>query len=190
MKYETHTIKKKLKKDLKMYRYNHSIGVSYTAICLAMKYEYDLKKAEIAGLLHDCGKDLSNNKKLKLCAKNNIDINTIEMNWPDLLHAKVGTVIAQTKYKVEDKEVLDAIQYHTTGRPGMTLLDKIIYVADYIEPNRIQKDLEELRPLAFIDLDLCLIKILKNTIDYLEEKKRPMDSLTKETYDFYLDKLK
>ena len=190
MKYDIDTIKKKLKKDVKMYRYTHSIGVSYTAICLAMKYDYDMKKAEIAGLLHDCAKDYSHKKKMKLCVKNKVIVNDIEMKSPDLVHGKVGAIIAQKKYHIEDNEILDAIRYHTTGRPNMTLLDKIIYVSDYIEPNRKQKGLEELRPLAFIDLDVCLIKILKNTMDYLEEKNRPIDSVTKDTYAFYVNQLK
>ena len=100
----------------------------------------------------------------------------------------IGAFIAKEKYGVDDPEILSAIAYHTTGHPDMTLMDKIIFVADYIEPNRkIIRDLPEIRKEAFIDLDRCIIHILKNTLEYLKDKEYVIDETTEETYYFYVD---
>lgn len=105
---------------------------------------------------------------------------------PFLLHAKVGSFLAREKYGVNDKAILDAITYHTTGRPNMSTLDKIIYIADYIEPGRRQASgLPEVRQLAFISLDDCLFRILKDTLDYLHASKMEIDMSTQQTYDYY-----
>jgi len=106
---------------------------------------------------------------------------------PDMLHAKLGAYYARYKYDVVDQVILDAITYHTTGRPNMTLMDKIIFVADYIEPNRkMLPEMEEIRKEAFTDLDACVIHILKNTLDYLNRTTTEMDYMTQKTYDFYV----
>lgn len=123
---------------------------------------------------------------IKWCEKNKTDITDVERLNPSLLHAKVGSIIAEKKFGVKDAEILNAIKYHTTGKPDMTMLEKIIYIADYIEPNR--KELEgisEVRKMAFIDIDKALLMILKSSLEYLKEKGSLIDSLTQETYDFY-----
>ena len=182
-------ITKDLKNSLDKDRYEHTIGVSYTAICLAMKYDVDLEKAEIAGLLHDCAKCIADDKKLKKCIEHNISINEAEKAKPSLLHAKLGAFIAMDKYGIQDKEIINAILKHTTGSQEMTMLEKIIFVADYIEPNRkMIKDMEEIRREAFTDLDKCIVHILKNTIEYLTDSFDDMDYMTKMTYDYYLNK--
>ena len=129
-------MKKKVKNHLDKERYEHTLGVMYMAGALAMCYQVDLEKALTSGLLHDCAKCLSSEKKLKLCEKYHLKVSEAEKGNPGLLHAKLGAYLAEAKFDIEDKEILDAITYHTTGRPRMTLLDKILYVADYIEPNR------------------------------------------------------
>ena len=132
MSYNFSKTKKTLRKYLDRDRFEHSEGVMYTAAALAMRYGENLEKAQIAGILHDCAKCIPDNKKLKICEKNHIEITEAEKCSPFLLHAKVGAYIAKEKYDIEDAEILDAIACHTTGKPDMTLLDNIIYISDYI----------------------------------------------------------
>lgn len=183
-------IRKSMEKELDAKRYEHTLGVAYTAAALAMCYDVDPVKAETAGLLHDCAKCLSDDKKISVCQKNNMAINSVESRNPFLLHAKAGYCIAKTKFDIEDQDILNAILNHTTGRPGMSTLEKIIYVADYIEPSRKQApNLSEVRKMAFRDLDQALLKILSDILCYLENGGGEIDLLTKETYDYYADLL-
>ena len=186
MSYNFSKTKKTLRKYLDRDRFEHSEGVMYTAAALAMRYGENLEKAEIAGILHDCAKCIPDNKKLKICEKNHIEITEAEKCSPFLLHAKVGAYIAKEKYDIEDAEILDAIACHTTGKPAMTLLDKIIYISDYIEPMRSKaSNLEEVRKMAFVDLDETLFKILSDTLVYLEKSSKKMDPMTMQTYEYY-----
>ena len=129
-------IRKSLKKELDKSRYEHTMGVMYTAAALAMAHGVDQKKAMLAGLLHDCAKCIPNEEKMELCKKYHIELTQAEIDNPALIHAKLGAFLARKKYHVTDEELLHAILVHTTGEPGMNLLDKIIYIADYIEPGR------------------------------------------------------
>lgn len=175
-----------LKKKLTPKRYVHSIGVEYTAACMAFVYGEDVQRARIAGLLHDCAKCLSVEDKLKKAEKFEIPISKCERENPDLLHGKLGAYYAKMKYGVTDEEILSAITYHTTGKPEMTLLEKIIFVADFIEPNRkMIRELPEIRKEAFTDLDTCIIHILRRTLEYLEVKGCAVDDLTEKTYEYY-----
>ena len=161
----------------------------YTAAALAMRYGEDLEKAQVAGILHDCAKCIPDSKKLKICEKKQIHVTETEKESPFLLHAKLGAYIAREKYDIKDEEILSAIACHTTGKPEMTLLEKIIYVSDYIEPMRNKApDLEEVRKMAFIDLDDTLFQILSDTLDYLKNSSKKMDSMTKQTYDYYRER--
>lgn len=183
-------IRKSMEKELDTKRYEHTLGVAYTAAALAMCYDIDPIKAETAGLLHDCAKCLSDDKKISVCRKHNMEINSVESRNPYLLHAKAGYCIAKDKFDIEDQDILNAILNHTTGRPGMSTLEKIIYVADYIEPSRKQApNLSEVRKMAFQDLDQALLKILSDILSYLENGGGEIDLLTKETYDYYADLL-
>ncbi len=181
------SMKKRLQSDLKPSRYEHTLGVEYTSACLAMRYGCDVEKADLAGLLHDCAKHLPDRKKLRLCKKKKIQISPAEQNNPGLLHAKLGAVLAKEVYGIKDEEILSAIEWHTTGKPGMSLLDKIVFIADYIEPNRDQAPhLDKIRQMAFTDLDQCLLMILKQTLEYLESKGAEIDPMTLETYQYYM----
>lgn len=181
-------IRKAMEKSLDPKRFEHTLGVAYTAAVLAMRYDCDVLKAETAGMLHDCAKCMSNEKRLNICKKHNISVNDIERRNPFLLHAKVGSYIAMQKYNIHDRDIINAILNHTTGRPDMSLLEKIIYVADYIEPGRKQApNLMQIRKLAFSDLDAALLKILENTLVYLGEGEGEVDPMTQKTYDFYKD---
>ena len=183
-------LKKELKKNMDESRYEHTLGVMYTSAALAMRYECDLDKALLAGLMHDCAKCMPNAKKLKTAEKYGLEITELEKKNPFMLHAKVGAVLAEKKYDITDEEVLGAIRWHTTGRPNMTLLEKIVYIADYIEPKRDKApNLGEIRKLTFIDLDRALLKILQDTLNYLGDSPEEVDSMTKSTYDFYQQQL-
>ena len=179
-------IRKSMEKNLDAKRFEHTLGVAYTASALAMCYEVDVNKAQIAGLLHDCAKCLSDEKKLSICKKHNIQISKVENRNPFLLHAKAGSYIAMNKFIIHDQDIINAILNHTTGRPGMSALEKIIYVSDYIEPGRKQApNLKEVRKLAFQNLDAALLKILEDTLQYLKESGSETDPMTQETYDYY-----
>lgn len=183
---DMHKIRKQLVKALDSKRYEHTQGVAYTSAALAMRYGEDVCKAELAGLLHDCAKCLENEKKIHICKKNGINISDAEQRNPFLLHAKVGGHLAKTKYKIDDEDVINAILYHTTGRPGMSLLEKIVYIADYIEPGRENApNLEEVRKLSFQDLDEALLRILEDILVHLKDSKKEIDPMTQMTYEFY-----
>lgn len=167
-------------------RYEHTLSVSFTAAALAMRYGCDLDKAELAGLLHDCAKNHKDEAIIKKCEKHQIPLTADEMKAPAVLHAKYGAWLAEKKYGIRDPEVLLAIRWHTTGRPDMSLLEKIVFTADYIEPRRDKAtDLPLVRPLAFTDIDECIYQILKDTLDYLSEKNCYVDSMTNLAYNYY-----
>ncbi|WP_124066439.1 bis(5'-nucleosyl)-tetraphosphatase (symmetrical) YqeK [Clostridium sp. E02] len=179
-----------LRNDLKVrlspFRYEHTISVSFMCSALAMCYDYDLDRAELAGLLHDCAKCYGNDEIIIKCKKRDIDITDEEQKAPAVLHAKYGAWLAKHKYSVEEPEVLEAIRWHTTGKPNMTMLDKIVFTADYIEPRRDQApDLSFVRSLAFLDLDEAVYQILKDTLGYLDKKGSSVDSMSKQAYAYY-----
>lgn len=179
-------IRKAMEKLQDEKRYEHTLGVAYTATALAMRYGASIENAELAGLLHDCAKCMDDEKRISICDKYNISMTELERRNPFLLHAKVGSFLAMNTYKVHDADVINAILNHTTGRPGMSLLEKIIFVADYIEPGRNQApNLTEIRKLAFLDLDHALCCILKDTLCYLEDTSGEIDPMTEKTYSYY-----
>ncbi len=179
-------IMKKLEKELDEKRYQHTIGVTYTAASLAMRYGENMQAAILAGLLHDCAKGIPNEEKLELCKKYGILVTDVEKENPSLLHAKLGAYIAREQYGVADDDVLHAIYVHTTGEPGMNTLDKIIYVADFIEPNRDEApNLEYVRKIAFWDLNQAMEEILSATLQYLEKSSKKIDPMTQKTYEYY-----
>ena len=179
-------LKKAMKKHMDESRYEHTLGVMYTCASLAMRYGYDMEKAMLAGLMHDCAKCMPNAKKLKTAEKNHLEITDLERKNPFMLHAKLGALLAKKKYDIDDEEILSAIRWHTTGRPDMSLLDKIVYVSDYIEPKRDKApNLPKIRQLAFMDIDQALLLILEDTLGYLGDSTDDIDSMTKKTYDYY-----
>ncbi len=193
--YLQYKVKKRFTKD----RFNHTLGVQTTSFCLALFYGADYNKAGYAGLLHDYAKSMTDkdllrkSKKLSKSKKLGFTISKAEKESPYLLHGKIGAYYAKYKFNIEDKDILNAITYHTTGRPNMSLLEKIVFVADYIEPNRREANnpsLKRVRKLAFMNIDLAVIEILKSTIDYLATDDRKIDPLTIDTYNYYKDIIK
>lgn len=186
MQYNIDKIKQRLRRKLDADRYEHTIGVTYTATALAMRHNCDLKKAELAGLLHDCAKCMSDDAKLNKCIKYHLSVTETERRNPYLLHSKLGAFLAMNKYHVDDKDILNAVLYHTTGRPAMSILEKIIFIADYIEPGRSKAArLPEIRHIAFIDLDLAMYMILSDTVEYLKKKQGEFDTTTEKALTYY-----
>lgn len=183
-------IQEKLSKKLDDKRYRHTLGVMYTSAALAMAHGQDMEKARLAGLLHDCAKCVPNKKKVRICQKHEIPVTPFEEENPFLLHAKLGAYYARKKYGVEDEEILSAISCHTTGKPNMTPLEQIVYIADYIEPMRnAAPNLGRIRRLAFQDLERCTYQILKDTLDYLNSSPGKIDIITEQTYRYYKERI-
>ena len=186
---EVQQIEEKLKTALKPSRYRHTLGVAYTASCMAMVFGVDVHKAYRAGLSHDCAKGFSMEKQRALCKRYNISLEGTLTKSPQLMHQEIAPFLASDEYKEQDSEVLSAIACHTTGKIGMTPLEQIVFIADYMEPNRkMIPGLSKVRKLAFEDLDKCTKTILKNTIEYLTECGQEIDERTVETYKYYRDK--
>ena len=181
-------LRKKVKDVMTKARYEHTLGVEFTAASLAMRYEVDIDKAEVAGLLHDCAKCIDDDDARDDCKKYDIKLTEVEKRNPFLIHSKLGAVYAEKLYGIDDEEIISAIRFHTTGKPDMTLLEKIIYIADYIEPGRDKApNLQEIRKMAFIDIDEAMYMILRDTLDYLDKGDGEKDELTYETFLFYKD---
>ena len=179
-------IEEYLYKNLKFNRFRHSIGVAHTAACLAMRYNIDMDKAYIAGLFHDCAKSLDEEKTIKLCKKYDIPIDNFEKDNIFIIHGKVGAAIAQYEFGIDDEDLLNSIRNHTTGRPGMSLFEKIIYLADYIEANRdVAKDLKAVRALCFIDINAALYRVVYDILKHLETTNSPIDEKSLQTFEFY-----
>lgn len=188
--YNLKSLQKQVKEVLTEDRFEHTLGVMYTAESLAMRYGTDMTQAAVAGLLHDCAKCIPNAQKIKMCRKNGIEITEMEEANPSLLHAKLGAYLAKSVYGVTDSEILSAISCHTTGKPDMSMLDMIIYMADYIEPNRDKApNLKEIRKKSFENIEEALYQVLESTLKYLSDRPEMIDPTTKISYDFYKWKL-
>ncbi|WP_240371189.1 bis(5'-nucleosyl)-tetraphosphatase (symmetrical) YqeK [Anoxybacteroides rupiense] len=170
-----------VKKQLTEHRYEHTIGVMETAIELARRYGEDEKKAELAAIFHDYAKFRPKEEMKQIILEQNMPKDLLSYH-SELWHAPVGAYLVRTEVGIEDEEILNAIRYHTSGRAEMTLLDKIVYVADYIEPGRIFSGVDEVRELALKDLDQALIRALQNTIQFLLKKNQPIYPDTIYTY--------
>ena len=181
-------LQKMIHKEMDDKRFVHTMGVAYTASAMAMAYGEDFKRAYLAGLLNDCAKCHTNPEFITLCEEYGIPITESEYENPFLLHGKLGAYQAKHKYNINDEEILSAITWHTTGKPDMTLLEKIIFIADYIEPDRKElPNISEIRKTAFSDIDKAMVLISGSTIKYLEDNGRSIDNITRDTYNYYLN---
>lgn len=151
----------KLKKMLSKKRWEHSINTSQVAYDLALRYGVDPAKAEVAGLLHDCAKDIEINELKSIVKENKLKIDDVIKKIPKLLHPLVGTIIAEREFNIQDADILQAIKSHSTGIVKMTTLDKIIYLSDKIEPLRYIEGVEEARKIVKKkDLDRAVLIML------------------------------
>ena len=192
MKDEYNKIKEKLSKKLSVKRFDHTIGVSYTAAAMAMRYGLNVDRAAMAGLLHDCAKYMTDDELIEKCAKYGIECSETELRNGYLLHAKLGAYLSKEKYGIEDEEICSAVRYHTTGKPAMSVLEAIVFTADYIEPGRkVLPNFKLIRSMAFVDLDEAVYLILKNTLSYLNDEKeaeqsqKEIDKHSVEAYKYY-----
>jgi predicted HD superfamily hydrolase involved in NAD metabolism len=160
-------IKERLQQMISADRYTHSLGVAEAATGLAQLYGASVEKARIAGLVHDCGKSESKNILLNRVLEFGIVMDEIEQVETHLLHGPVSAELARREFGIDDEEVLSAIRHHTTGRVWMSLLEKIVYLADYIEPGRCFPGVDELRELACQDLDTALIRAMDLTLAHV-----------------------
>ena len=155
-------------------RYAHTLGVAAEAAKLAKKYGADPAKAEVAGIIHDCAKEMPRDEGLAAVKANNLTLDEITLAEPKLLHAPLGAFIAKSRMGVTDEEILHAVRVHTTACADMSPLDKVLYMADYIEPNRVFPGVDGLCVLAYEDLDAAILVGLDFTINELVEGGKPI----------------
>lgn len=177
-------LRKHLKENLSEKRYRHTLGVCETAIKLAKLYGADQEKAKFAALGHDLAKELSVEKQKEILVRSGFEIGEIEEASPQVLHGFVGSILLKDLFNVEDKEILDAIDFHSTGRRDMSTLEKIIYIADYIEPNRNYDGVEHLRETTFNDLNAGVLEGLDNTIKLVVDQRKVIHPLTLEARNY------
>jgi predicted HD superfamily hydrolase involved in NAD metabolism len=170
-----------VKEQLTDHRYIHTCGVMETAVLLARQYGADEKKAETAAIFHDYAKFRDKDEMKKLIESEGLSKDLLEYN-SELWHAPVGALLVEREVGIHDVQVLDAIRFHTSGSNHMSTLDKVIYLADYIEPNRLFPGVEEVRRLAEESLDKAIIKALQNTIVFLMKKNQ---AIYPDTFRFY-----
>ncbi len=153
-------------------RFTHVLGVEKAAIELAERYGADFEKVSLAALLHDYAKEQAEGEMLDLIISENLDLDLTQYG-SSIWHGPVGAILARREFNIEDEEILDAIAHHTIGAPKMTLVEQIIFVADYIEPNREFDGVEKARKLAETSIEEAVRYEIKETIRHLltEEKK-------------------
>ncbi len=165
-------MKNQLRQMIDEARFSHTMGVVACARELAGLHGANVTQAELAALLHDCARCLSGRELLAIALAQGLPVDELEREIPDLLHGRVGACFARTKFGINDREVMRAIELHTLGAPEMGLLDKIIFVADMVEPGRQFPGVERLRQLVRQDLDLALLDCFDTTIRYVLEKQQ------------------
>ncbi|MFV0314568.1 MAG: nicotinate-nucleotide adenylyltransferase [Anaerotignum sp.] len=183
-------MQEKLQSALSIKRYIHTMGVAEEAERLAEIYgtKSDKQKARVAGLLHDCAKDFPIEVRNRFCKEYKVPLDEFMEKNTALIHPFLGAEVARRDYLVTDPEILDAIRFHTTGRADMSLLEKIVYIADYIEPNREKfEGLEDARRLAYLDLDMAMKYILEQTVVFVKAKNTELHPLSIEALEFYKD---
>ncbi len=169
-----------LRENLKPSRYAHTMGVRREAVKLAKHYGADEDKASLAGLIHDCCKNKTLQQLLALAEELGVMPDNMQMESGALLHGPVGAAYAKKHFKIDDSEVINAVTCHTTGKANMTLLDKIIYLADYIEPTREEfEGLKELRDIAYVDIDKAMLFALNMSVNHVKSKGEAIHPDTK-----------
>lgn len=171
-------------------RFKHSLGVAQEARRLAERCGIDEEKAYLAGLIHDYAKGIAGDELLRIAENSKLIDDEIYYKLPDLLHAPVGAFLVKRELKIDDFEILSAVSKHTLGDTEMNLLDKIIFLADMIEPGRDFPGLERLKCLADRDLDEAMLYALESTIRYCMEKRRIIHPKTVMVRNFFLKTVK
>lgn len=185
-------IRKKLKKEMTINgqlnkRFIHSEGVAKASVDLARHYnlDIDLEKVYIAGLLHDATKLIDDQTQKKML----FDLGYLEtdeiMKSHNVWHGETGYLYVKNEYNIDDEEILNAIRYHIMGRANMTMLEKIVFVADYIEENRVGEVFEKAREIAYKNLNQAVVFILESQINYIKSLNQTLITQTLITYEYY-----
>ncbi len=184
---EISNMQEKLKGMLSEARYEHSLGVMETAEEMARVFGEDAEKAKIAGLLHDCAKDIDKAKMVPMCEALGVELDSMKREQRSLIHADLGAKLLETEFDIFDEEIINAVKYHTLGREHMTNLEKILYLADLIEPNRkMTPEIEELKALSMQNLDCAMLYAADLAIEYIQKKHKPLHSQTLITQQYFL----
>lgn len=173
---------KHLKKRLTDWRFNHSVNVSAEAVRLAERYGGDVEKAEFAGLMHDVMKDAGKKEQLEIMQKYGVEMNEVEKSTPSLWHAIAGAVYLEKELGITDRDIINAVRYHTTARAGMSLLEKIVYIADYTSAERDYDGVEQMREACNISLELAMKEALTFSIELQIKKQAPIEPHTCDAY--------
>jgi predicted HD superfamily hydrolase involved in NAD metabolism len=170
-----------VKEQITERRYIHTLGVMETSIDLAERFGADTKKAELAAIFHDYAKFRPKEEMKEIIISQKMAAGLLRFN-SELWHAPVGAFLVEKEAGITDKDILNAIKYHTSGRVNMTLLEKIVFLADYIEPGRAFPGVNEVRETAQTSLDRAVIQALRNTINFLMMKNQAVYPDTFHTY--------
>lgn len=182
MSYNVEEIKEKLKAKLEPQHYEHSLRTAGAAADMARAFGVDVEKAYVAGLLHDYAKSMSNEALFEASVRCGLELGPIDTVVPHLLHAKIGACLVELELGINDEEIIQSIRKHTTGSSSMSKLDKIIYVADMIEPGRAFEGLDPLRRMALDDLDEVFRAAYVRSLEYLVKTRRPIHPTTIEVW--------
>lgn len=185
------SLEQKLQQTLKPKRYLHTLGVAYLSASLAMCHGVSHRDALVAGLLHDCAKNYPEDEMLKQCIELQIPLSEHEKRIPELIHAAYGAYLAKEEYGIVQEDILLAVRNHTLGRPGMSALEQIVYLADYFEPERTQPTnppLDVIRKIAFQSLDDATYLVCRNSLKYFKETNKEADPMTEKVYAYYKER--
>lgn len=175
-----------VKRQLKESRYDHTVRVMETAIDLAAHYRVDQKQTELAAIFHDYAKYRDVEEMKRLILSSDLPRDLLHYH-PELWHGPVGSILVKQELGIQDEGILSAIRWHTTGKPCMHMIEKIIFIADYIEPGRNFPGLEQVRREAKQSLDKACLMTLRNTISYLIKQQQQLYPDTIHAYNYYLN---
>lgn len=183
-------LEQELRKNIIERRAEHSVSVMREMQCLAEIYKLDVEKAKVAGLLHDCGREIKLKASVCFAKNNGLPFDDVERMQPVLLHGKIGAYIAKNKYNITDEEILTAIAVHTTGGVAMSDLAKALFIADMIEPLRDYPEAEILRKHAVgKSLSAIMLKAYECKLEDLLTRQRLIHLKSVEGYNFFLQEL-
>ena len=180
------SLEQKLKTMLTPDRYRHSLGVMETAEKMARQFGEDAEKAKIAGLLHDCAKDIDKDEMIAMCDALGVELDPVKREQRSVVHADLGAKLLETEFGIFDPDIISAVKYHTLGRVNMTNLEKILYIADIIEPGRKPwEGIEDLRRIAMADLDCAMLYAVDRSVEYVLHRHKILHSQTLATQQYF-----
>ncbi|MDD6154978.1 MAG: bis(5'-nucleosyl)-tetraphosphatase (symmetrical) YqeK [Eubacteriales bacterium] len=182
----TDSIEKYIKKNFQAKRRNHTYGVRDTAISLAKRYGADPEKARVAALYHDMVRRASNEMIDDYIENHGLDPKY--KGNANLAHGPIAAIKMKEEYGIDDEDILNAVRYHTTGRAGMSVLEKVVFLADAIEPNRSYPGVQALREAALQDLDRACMLCLEHTVQYVKSKGEVLDDQSLAAYNYFKDR--